>query len=150
MIDLNNLPEKLKKILENKFGDRLQEIQIPPSAFITMEGQLIAYNLEEETLQTKFPVKNTFLNQFGNMNGGMIAAAIDNTYGPLSMLVAPPNFTRNLEVKYKKPIPLNVEYIYVNAQVIEYKKRQVILSAEVVDIDGCVYATSTATHWIIS
>ena len=38
------------------------------------------------------------------MQGGMIAAAVDNIVGRLSMLIAPPNFTRNLEMKYKKAI----------------------------------------------
>jgi len=34
------------------------------------------------------------------MQGGMIAAAVDNTIGPLSFLVAAPNVTRRLEMKY--------------------------------------------------
>lgn len=41
MIDLNNLPEELKETLVRNFGDKLNEIQIPPTAFVTMEGQLI-------------------------------------------------------------------------------------------------------------
>ena len=43
----------------------------------------------------------------------MIAAAVDKAVGPLSMLIAPPNFTRNLEMKYKKAINSELGHITV-------------------------------------
>ncbi len=150
MIDLENLPEDIISVLKTNFGDDFSEIDIPPSAFKAMGGVLHQYNLLDKTLVMKFPVKESFLNQFRNMNGGMIASAIDNTFGPLSMLVAPPNFTRQLEVKFRKPIPESLDYIFVHAYINERKKRQLILSAKVSDELGCVYATANATHWIIS
>jgi len=33
----------------------------------------------------------------------MVAAAADNTLGPLSVLVAPPNLTRRMEITYARP-----------------------------------------------
>ena len=59
-----------------------------------------------------------YLNPYGNMQGGIIATAIDNTIGPLSMLVSKPNFTRYIQVKYGRIIPPEIDYIYVTAKFI--------------------------------
>jgi len=149
MIDLNNLPDELVSILKSRFKDKLNDLKIPPTAFTTMGGQLIEYNIDKGYLKTKFPVLKGFLNQFGNMQGGMIAAAIDNTLGPLSMLVAPPNFTRQLEIKYKKPVHPDIGYIFVSAQLVERRERQLLFTASVEDNIKSILVTAKAIHWIL-
>jgi len=149
MIDLNNLPNDLKSILEHRFKDSIQDIKIPPTAFTTMQGELLEYDLDAGYLKTAFPVLDDYLNQFGNMQGGMVAAAVDNTFGPLSMLIAPPNFTRTLEIKYKKPVKPDMGMFFVEARLIEIRNRQVFLRATVTDKDADALATATAVHWII-
>ena len=67
---------------------------IPPPVFTSMQGEFVDFDLEEGILVTRFPVRQDYLNPYGAMQGGMVAAAVDNTLGPLSMLVAPPNVTR--------------------------------------------------------
>jgi len=49
-----------------------------------MKGEVIDYDMEHETLTNRFPVLAEHLNPYGNIQGGIIAAAIDNTIGPLS------------------------------------------------------------------
>lgn len=149
MIDLNNLTDELKSILEHRFKDDLHKIAIPPTAFTTMKGELLEYNLGTGYLKTAFPVLSQYLNQFGNMQGGMVAAAVDNTFGPLSMLIAPPNFTRTLEIKYKKPVKPDIRMIFVEARLIEIRDRQIFLKATVIDKNAVVMATAKAIHWII-
>lgn len=149
MIDLNNLPLELKSLLKDRFKDKLAELQIPPTAFTTMEGELIEYNISIGTLKTKFPVLQKFLNQFGNMQGGMIAAAIDNTLGPLSMLIGPPNFTRQLDIKYKKAIHPEIKYIYVVARFVEKRGPRLFFEASVSDSSNNILVTAKAIHWII-
>ena len=65
------------------------------------------------------------------MQGGMIAAAVDNIVGPLSMLIAPPNFTRNLEMKYKKAINSDLNYITVITKFVQKRKRFLYFEATV-------------------
>lgn len=149
MIDLNNLPPEINDLLRSRYKDKLGEIQIPPSAFVSMHGQLIEYDLERNTLKTKFPILDGQLNQFGNMQGGMLVAAIDNTFGPLSMLVAPPNITRELEVKFNKAITPSMRFIYVEARVVENDGRKLILSAEVYNPAGQKMAAAKSIHWIL-
>ena len=83
------------------------------------------------------------------MQGGIIAAAIDNTIGPLSMLVSPPNFTRYITVKYGKVVSPDIGFIYVTAKFIKKKKRQLFFDAIVENGDGEKLASAKATHWII-
>ena len=61
------------------------------------------------------------------MQGGMTMAAIDNAVGPLSMLVAPLNVTRNVESKPLKPISMELEYIFVKATLTERKINDLFL-----------------------
>ena len=149
MIDLKNLPPELITILKEKFNENLNDLQIPPTAFTTMKGELVEYDIEAGWLKTKFPVLKEYLNQFGNMQGGMIAAAVDNTFGPLSMLVAPPNFTRQFEIKYKKVISPELGYIFVEAFFSNRINRQLVFSANVLDDNNTIMATAKAIHWIL-
>lgn len=47
------------------------------------------------------------------MQEGMIMATIDNTVGPLSMLIISPNFTDDLGMKYRKVINSDLGHITV-------------------------------------
>lgn len=68
------------------------DIEIPPKVFTDMGGALIRYD-DGEALTARFPVRERYQNPMQYMQGGMIVAAIDNTLGPLSYLVAPPSVT---------------------------------------------------------
>lgn len=149
MIDFKKLPEDLVSILHERFGSTLKDMQIPPPAFIAMQGGIVEYDLNSGFMRTQFPVLKLFQNQFGYMQGGMIVAAIDNTLGPLSMLVAPPNYTRSLDVKFKKAIHPDVELIYVHAKLEFQRKRMLVFSSKVFDKNETVFATAKAAHWIL-
>ena len=107
------------------------------------------FDLDTGFLKIKIPVLTEHMNPFGNMQGGMIAAAIDNTLGPLSMAVAPPNFTRHFEIKYRRAIPLETGYLYVTATLTGQRKQQLFFSATVADDEGNEFATAKSTHWVI-
>jgi acyl-CoA thioesterase FadM len=79
----------------------------------------------------------------------MVAAAVDNTLGPLSMLLAPPNVTRRLQMKYSRPATPDLEYIQVKGRLLEHKGRWLTFSAEVRDQEGLLLARARAEHWIV-
>ncbi|OGO30406.1 MAG: hypothetical protein A2Z16_00020 [Chloroflexi bacterium RBG_16_54_18] len=79
----------------------------------------------------------------------MIAAAVDNTLGPLSIAVAPMNVTRRLEMKFSCPVTLEMQYIVVHARLIERKDPQLTFEAWVSSLDGYKLASCKAIHWII-
>ncbi|NIS81598.1 MAG: PaaI family thioesterase [Anaerolineales bacterium] len=136
-------------LLHKKLGDRIENYLIPPPVFITMQGEFLDFDLEKGSLTTRFPVLKENLNPYGSMQGGMVAAAVDNTFGPLSMLVASENVTRRLEVKYSRPITLDLEHIIVEARLLERKGRRLIFSADVRNASGELMARARALHWIV-
>ena len=139
----------LMDVLHSKFGDKLDDYLIPPPVFTSMEGEFIAFDLEARTLDTRFPVLEKFLNPYHSLQGGIIAAAVDNTLGPLSMLIAPANVTRRLEMKYSHPVQLDMEHITVRGELIEWRDRRLLFKANVRDPIGTLLARARATHWII-
>lgn len=140
---------QMKELFRDVHGDKVEEFLLPPPSFTAMDCEVIAFDKGNATLTTKIPVLKSWLNPYGTMQGGMIVAAIDNTIGPLSMLIAPQNMTRNIESKLIKAITMDVGYIYVSATLFEKKKRRLIFDVVVKDIDGNIYTAAKITNWII-
>ena len=114
-----------------------------------MQGEFVAYDSDVGTLKVRFPILESYLNPYGMMQGGMVAAAVDNTLGPLSMLVAPPNVTRRLELTYSRPVRPDVGHIVVTARLVSHDGQRLHFRAEVTDPDGCRLARAKAVHWVV-
>lgn len=149
MIDASRIPADILRLLQSRLQGRNDTIHFPPPVFDAMQGEPLSYDPDSETLRCRFPVLPEQLNPYGSMQGGMIAAAIDNTIGPLSMLVSPPNFTRHLELKYARPARLELGYIIVKARFVEQQKRQLFFEAVVESESGERLASAKAIHWVI-
>jgi uncharacterized protein (TIGR00369 family) len=142
-------PSSITDILHAKLGDRLSEYLLPPPVFATMEGEFISFDMENNALQTRFPVQERYLNPYRSLQGGIIAAAVDNTIGPLSMLVAPPNVTRRLEVKYSRPVTMDMGQILVTGKLVNRNGRKLSFRAAVRDPHGNLLAKAQSTHLIV-
>ncbi len=143
-----DISDNIRKFFEKKVGDMKDKVVVPPPVFEAMRGEFLMFNEKEGSLENRFPVLKEQLNPYGTMQGGIIAAAIDNTIGPLSMLVEAPNFTRHLEIKYRRTILPECKFIYVLGKFIEKKGRQIFFTASVHDNNGLEYAFAKAMHWI--
>lgn len=151
MINRAKIPSDLLALLEKNVKHWDGDLTIPAPSFEAMQGEMIDYNIDssQSTLTAKFPILPEQLNPYGGMQGGFVAAAIDNTIGPLSMLVAPPNVTRYITIKYGKSATLDTQAIWVQASFKEQKKRQLFFEATVRDGDNNKLASAQATHWIV-
>ncbi len=150
MIHREKIPLELLNYLDNHSDLDLSRFEIPPPVFMAMKGEILSFDLEQRIFCCTFPVLKDHLNPYGVMQGGMISAAIDNTIGPLSMLVAPPNITRKMEVKYYEAIGASNHSIQVTAKFIEKKKRLLYFEADVENVEKTTkFASATATHWVI-
>jgi acyl-coenzyme A thioesterase PaaI-like protein len=149
MRDHSALPSSIVDTIHDRLGERLGENLIPPPAFVTMHGEFDAFDAASGVLATRFPVLEKHLNAYGSMQGGMVAAAVDNTLHLLSMLVAPPNVTRRLQMKYSRPVTPDLEYVTVKGRLLERKGRWLALSAEVRDQEGVLMARARAVHWVV-
>jgi len=149
VIMTESIQHRLIAELKKKFNSSVGVVNIPPPVFMMMNGSVISYDVERGTMVISYPVSVEYMNPFGSMQGGMVAAAIDNTLGPLSMLVAPLNYTRSLEIKYRKIIRSESSDIIVFAKFINQNKRQLNFTASVVNTESVELASAKATHWII-
>lgn len=122
--------------LADKYGQNDTPLQLPPPIFELMQGEFLNYDAEAKTLSVRFPIKRDYENPMGLMQGGMIATAIDNTVGPLSFLVAPPNVTTHLNVTYLRPLKPEEGHFTVTARVMEQTRSQLFMEADVLKADG--------------
>ena len=136
--------ELFREVLDSNIDD----YNVPPPSFTIMQCEIIGYDESSRSLITRLPVLEQWTNPFGTMQGGMIDAAIDNAVGPLSLLVAPMNMTRSIETKLMKAITMDLEHIYVKAQLVEMKKRRLVFEASVEDAKGILYAQSKVVNFI--
>ncbi len=137
------------ELFSTVLGEKVKKFDLPPPSFTVMKGEIIAYDKEEKTLLSKMPVLRDWLNPYGTMQGGMINAAIDNAVGPLSLLVAPLNMTRTMETKYIKAITMALECIYVQAILVEEKKKRLTFEVAVMDEYENIYTTAKVVNWIV-
>jgi len=144
-MDMSSIMELLHQKLGNKIGDFL----LPPPVFDFMGGELLEFDKQSACLKIRFPILDGYLNPYGVMQGGLVAAAADNTLGPLSMLVAPPNVTRNLNMKYSRPVTPDLKFIIVEAKLKARDGRWLTFTAEIRDQVGHLLARAQALHWII-
>ncbi len=124
-------------------------MEIPPPVYKVMDAEAIDY-VEKQSLTIRFPMKKEYQNPLGHMQGGVICAAIDNTLGPLSYLVAPPSVTTQLNTQYVRPVLPTDKFIDITAMVVDQTKSQIIMRAEVRNEKNKLVAICQATQQIIS
>jgi acyl-coenzyme A thioesterase PaaI-like protein len=145
----NDLFNHILEITKKVMGDRMGEFTFPPPVFREMEGEFVTLDLDAGELSARFPVPERYLNPYTTMQGGMVAAAVDNTIGPLSTLVAPVNVTRKLELTYSHPATPEMGHILVKARLVERQERKLTFEAEVRSPEGLRLARAKAVHWIL-
>jgi uncharacterized protein (TIGR00369 family) len=115
------------------------DLEMPPKCFLTMDGEFLDYE-EGEALRARFPVKEAYRNPLGYMQGGFLVAAMDNTLGPLSYLVAPPSVTSQLNTSFIRPVTPDLDYVYVEARVVERTRKQIFITTHARDSRGKLLA----------
>lgn len=150
MATITHKQNELTTILQDRLQSMDADVEIPPPVFKAMQAEVVGFDLECGYLQIRFPVLTEQLNPFGNVQGGMIAAMIDNTLGPLSMAIAPPNFTRHFELKYRSPVQPEMKHVIVTGNYVERKQRRLYFTARLTDSEGVELASANSVHWIIN
>jgi hypothetical protein len=70
-------------------------------------------------------------------------------YGPLSMLIAPANVTRRMEIKFSRGAVPGMGHILVIARCVERDDRWLTLEAAAHSPQGELLARAKATHWVL-
>jgi uncharacterized protein (TIGR00369 family) len=131
---------------EGPFWDAA-EGRIPlPSAAATLGWELVSADPDKGTIEVAFRATEAFLNPAGAVQGGFLAAMLDDTLGPA--LVAgldPGDFapTTDLHVQFLRPAKPG--RLLGRGRVVRRGREIGFLAGELLDEDGVVVAVATAT-----
>jgi len=138
--------EAIKSKFESEFG---MTMDVPPNSFKEMQGEFIEVE-ENRRIRIRFPYDTRFTNPIGIFQGGMLCAAIDNTFGPLSYLVLKrPSVTLDLSTQFIRPFSPMDAYMEVEARVISISFSTLVMHAEVRNPKNKLLATATTTYLIL-
>lgn len=123
---------------------------VPPAAAL-LGWELLAVDPDVGTIEVAFTATQDFLNPVGVVQGGFLAAMLDNTVGPaLVATLSPGEFapTTDLHVQFLRPaLPGR---LIGRGHVVKRGKAIGFLAGELTDESGAVVATATATAQIRS
>lgn len=145
---MNSALSILEEELKSLSGENALGIKFPPNCFVSMQARFVDYE-SRRSLAVVFPVLEESLNPLQTMQGGFIAAAFDNAFGPLSYLAARvPCVTLNLNTQYIRPIASG-DHLTVRAAVIARNSQVLQMTAEAHDSRNKLIATASATATIV-
>ena len=117
--------------MENEFG-----LKAP---FYEMEDNSVISIFKYNPLHQSYPERT---------HGGMISCMLDEIIGRAIWVYEPDTWgvTMDLNVKYRKPVPYDVTLKAVGT-IVKNSARAFIGEGKIIDLDGNVLATATATYF---
>jgi uncharacterized protein (TIGR00369 family) len=131
---------------EGAFWDVMEGRVPPPPAGILLGWELVAVDPAAGTIEVAFTATDQFLNPAGVVQGGLLAAMLDDTLGPaLVATLGPGQFapTTDLHVQFLRPA--RPGRLTGRGRVVRRGKEVAFLSGELLDDSGQVVATAVAT-----
>lgn len=134
---------------DNEFWDTVKTGGALPAAARTLGWELVSSDTEEGTVEVAFNADERFLNPVGVIQGGFIAAMLDDTLGPaLVSTLARGQFapTADLHVQFLRPAKPG--RLTGRGRIVRRGKNIAFLAGELSDEAGKVVAVATATATI--
>jgi uncharacterized protein (TIGR00369 family) len=131
---------------EGPFWDAIEGRTPLPAAAATLGWQLVAINPEEGTIEVEFTASDAFLNPAGFIQGGFLAAMLDDTLGPALVAgLSPGDFapTTDLHVQFLRPA--RPGRLIGRGRVVRRGRDVGFLAGELLDEDGAIVAVATST-----
>jgi len=133
-------PNDVLNELNAQWGAKLQ---IPPLCFTEMGGSIDHWQAGE-SIEASFPLRLWYANPAGWLQGGILAALFDNTFGPFSFLEAKaPTTTLEMQLSYVRPATIADGPVKVSAKLLEKSKNYLIFSGDARKSDGKIVAYAT-------
>jgi uncharacterized protein (TIGR00369 family) len=131
---------------EGPFWDAVEgRVPLPASA-VTLGWELVSVSPEEGTIEVAFAATEAFVNPAGVVQGGFLAAMLDETLGPALVCgLDPGDFapTTDLHVQFLRPA--RPGRLLGRGRVVRRGRDVGFLAGELIDEAGAVVAVATAT-----
>jgi uncharacterized protein (TIGR00369 family) len=134
---------------EGPFWDVMEGRAEPPPAAVLLGWELVAVDPEAGTVEMSFTATEQFLNPFGAVQGGLLAAMLDDTLGPALVATLGPGEsapTTDLHVQFLRPA--RPGRLVGRGRIVRKGRDVGFLAGELVDDTGEVVAVATATAQI--
>jgi uncharacterized protein (TIGR00369 family) len=134
---------------EGPFWDAVEGRAPMPPAAVTLGWQLVSVSPQEGTIELAFTASEAFLNPAGVIQGGFLAAMLDDTRGAALVAgLSPGGFapTTDLHVQFLRPA--RPGRLTGRGRVVRRGRDVGFLAGELLDEDGAVVAVATATAQI--
>jgi uncharacterized protein (TIGR00369 family) len=131
---------------EGPFWDAVAGRAPLPASAVTLGWELISASPDEGTIEVAFAATEAFLNPAGVIQGGFLAAMLDDTLGPaLAAGLRPGDFapTTDLHVQFLRPA--RPGRLVGRGRVVRRGRDVGLLAGELRDARGAVVAVATAT-----
>jgi len=135
---------------EGPFWDAMEGRAAPPPSAVLLGWELVSIDPDAGTIEVAFAATAQFLNPAGVIQGGFVAAMLDDTMGPALVATLPDGeFAVTLELKVNFLRPAVPGRITGTGRVVHRGGSIAFLAGELRDDEGEVLATATATARII-
>lgn len=143
-IQLQHLEQDLQQVVVPEG----MQYDLPPKSFETLKGEFLGYKKRKE-LVTKFWIDKTFSNPQGTVQGGIVAACFDGTFGPLG-IASTHNaiLTIDMNVQYIRPVPIE-ESIFIVTKVIYISRSTIFLQADAFNSNNKLLAQASSNQLIV-
>lgn len=132
------------------FWDVMEGRRAPPPAAELLGFDLIEIDESIGTIRVRFTARPEFANPIGAVQGGFLAAMLDDTLGPaLQSTLEPDQFAPTLELKVNFIAPAKPGALIADGRVVARGGSIAFLAGELRTEDGTLIATATATARIV-
>lgn len=116
------------------------DIQLPPASMLELQIEYLEA-IPNKKIRGKVPFQKRFTNPIKTYQGGILSAAIDDHFGPLSYITAErPCTTLSLNVTFLKPFTEKMGHCFIEAEVLQKTKSFIFMRATVTSPEGDLLA----------
>jgi uncharacterized protein (TIGR00369 family) len=136
---------------EGLFWEMIDGRKPAPPAGVLLGFRLLEADPQQQRIRIEFQARPEFVNPIGNIQGGFLAAMLDDTLGPaVVQTLGPDQFAPTLELKVSFLKPAKPGVLIGEGRVLKKGRSIAFLSGELRDADGDIVASATATAMIVS
>ena len=131
---------------EGPFWDVMAGRREPPPAAVLLGWRLVEIDPEGGTIDVAFTATERFLNPAGHVQGGLLAAMLDDTMGPaLVATLGPGEWAPTIDLQVQFLAPVRPGELRAHGRVVRRGRDIAFLAGELRDNDEQLVATATAS-----
>jgi uncharacterized protein (TIGR00369 family) len=133
------------------FWDVMEGRATPPPAAALLGFKLLEVQPERGQIRVQFEARPQFTNPLGDIQGGFLAAMLDDTLGPALVATLPQHqFAPTLELKVNFIRPARPGVLIGQGRIVSRGRSIAFLAGELTTETGELVATATATARVVT